>query len=381
MHSVVDPIALLATLPKIALYLLALSGVIVIHELAHLGAARYFGVFVEEFAVGMGPKIWGFTSPKTGTRWSVRALPIGGYCAMRGEDKGKPGESSSPEDFRTKSPWQRLGIVVAGPIANLAFAYLLIFIGIGLFARQEMPVKPVIGTIIPHSPAARAGLHPGMRILSIGDQTINTPSTAIAAIHKRLRQPTDIVVLDGGAHRTVTVTPEPCPGRPELGCIGFVAAPVPEITGVYRWRFDQHPIQSRLEALLQMSTSTYGQLVQESFDSFAMLATHFQRYSGQVVGPIGMGQAAIAVQNFGWDVYFIFIGSISFIIGIANLLPIPGLDGGRLLFIVVELARRRPVNQAIEARIHIGGLIALLALMLIVGMHDIARIAAHRSVF
>src|SRR5581483_3749560 len=134
-----------------------------------------------------------------------------------------------------------------------------------------------------------------------------------------------------------------------------------------------------LEAL-KVSGTQFGDIADQTVGSLVLLVTHFSKYAPQISGPIGMGQVALTVEDWGWGPYLRLAATISFALGLFNLLPIPALDGGRAAFIVAEMLRGKPVDPEKEAMVHIAGFAALMALMLLIAFHDIARIASGNGV-
>lgn len=362
---------------KVVTFIVMLSVLVVLHELGHFVMARRCGVRVNEFAVGMGPKLFGWRSPRSGTLYSFRALPIGGYCAMQGED-GKTSEAEQQREFRethaadggnfqAKSAWQRLAIVLAGPIANFVLCYVILLVGALAFGVAGSANQPVVGVVVKGSPAAVAGLRAGDRIVAIDTAAVANGGTLVDTIHNSLGKRLDLVYERNGARTEVYVTPALCPipGK-KWGCIGF--SPVPAFQRV-----------GPLEAI-RVSGSEFGNIADETVGSIVLLATQFTKYAPQISGPIGMGQVAATVEDWGWGPYFSLAATISFALGLFNLLPIPALDGGRAAFIIAELIRGKPVDPEKEAMVHIAGFAALMALMLLVAFHDIARIASGNGV-
>ena len=159
-----------------------LSVLIVLHELGHFVVARRNGVRVNEFAVGFGPKLLAWASPRTGTLYTLRALPIGGFCAMEGEDSRTSEAQQQREflaesqpassNFQAKSPWRRLSIILAGPIANFILCYLILLVSALAFGVASDKAMPVVGEVIAGSPAAIAGVRPGDRIVAIDDVNV-----------------------------------------------------------------------------------------------------------------------------------------------------------------------------------------------------------------
>ena len=367
---------------KLITFLVMLSVLIVLHELGHYFIARRNGVRVNEFAVGFGPKLAKYVD-KNGTVWALNLLPIGGYCAMQGEDgktseaeqqrefleRGKAWDAEHSDNFQAKSPWARLAIVLAGPIANFVLCYAILFIAALAFGiPSSTGMQPLVGTVVPQSPGANAGIKPGDHILSVNGRAVSG-SDLVDTIHRSLGKRLTIVYDRDGATLTTNVTPIACSklGVAGLtrklesqGCIGFTPVPAYERVGF-------------LESV-EASGQEFAVIVDQTVGSLGMLVMHFTQYAPQVSGVIGMGQTAATVQNFGWAPYFALAATISFALGIFNLLPIPALDGGRAAFIIAEIVRGKPIDPEKEAMVHVAGFAALMALMLLVAFHDIARL-------
>jgi regulator of sigma E protease len=383
----------LASVGKVVTFLVMLSVLIVLHEYGHFICARRNGVRVNEFSVGMGPKLAGWKSPRSGTQYSLRILPIGGYCAMEGED-GKTSEAEQQREFRAsgggvavlerpkvglqvnfqaKTAVQRLTIVLAGPVANFILTFVILLIAALAFGvPSEHPAYTLVGPIIGGSPAQRAGLHEGDRILAVtaGKKRVEGGNIQLVdAIHTSLGKPVAITYERGNVTRTVQAVPVRCPdGYPKnFGCIGFTPQTV----------YEHVPVLKAVTA----SFTGFAAIADQVVMSLVLLVSHFTTYAPQVSGVIGMGQAAGEVQDLGWGPYCQLAAIISFALGLFNLLPLPALDGGRAAFIVAELLRGKPVDPEREALVHIAGFAALMALMLIVAAHDIARIVSGQGVF
>lgn len=362
---------------KVVTFLIMLSVLVVLHELGHFFVARRTKVRVNEFAVGMGPKLFGWTSPRSGTLYSLRALPIGGYCAMQGED-GKTSEAEQQREFReaallesdnfqAKPAWQRLAIVLAGPAANFVLCFAILLVGALAFGVAGNSAQPIVGIVVKGSPAEVAGMRAGDRIVRIDGRAMTDGTTLVDTIHRSLGKKLDLIYERGGARTEVYVTPKLCPlpGK-KWGCIGFTPVPTYQRVG---------PVEA-----VQVSASGFAGIADQTLGSIGLLITHFAQYAPQISGPIGMGQVAATVEDWGWGPYFTLAATISFALGLFNLLPIPALDGGRAAFIVAEMLRGKPVDPEKEAMVHIAGFAALMALMLLVAFHDIARIASGNGV-
>ena len=369
---------------KIITFLIVLSVLVVLHEYGHFILARLNGVRVLEFAVGFGPKIIGRASKRSGTMYSIRALPLGGYCQMQGED-GKTSEAEqqreyrdvtpaaarayAPDNFQSKTAWQRLAIIVAGPAANFLLCLAILFVSAAFFGVPSSGEQPVVGPLVAGMPGARAGLHAGDRIVAVNGRPILSGQQLIDTIHGSLNKRLKISYRRDGQVSTVSVMPAHCPApmSPKLACIGFnpIAA--------YR--------HAGLGEAFSSALADFKTIAETTILGVGMLFAHPQRYAGGVHGIVGMGQAATQIQDFGWAPYFFFAAVISFALGLFNLLPVPALDGGRAAFIIAELVRGKPVDPEKEAIVHIAGFAALLALILIVTFHDITNIVQGKSVF
>lgn len=373
----------LASLGKVVTFIVMLSILVVLHEYGHFIVARRNGVKVNEFAVGMGPKLFGYTSPRSGTLYSFRALPIGGYCAMEGEDN-KTSEAEQQRAFRegagaaqvrsvnfqAKNPWQRLAIVLAGPVANFILCYLILFGGALLFGVPSSKVdQAMVSALVANFPAEKAGMKLGDRVIGVrvGGVDVTDASQLVKTIHDALGKNIDVTFKHGDATRTIHVKTVPCPTDRAQGCIGF------QPTMLYERVSFGETFNYANDAFVATADNTVSQL--------GLIITHFTQYAPQVSGVIGMGQAATTIQDFGWGPYLQLAALISFALGLFNLLPLPALDGGRAAFIVAELLRRKPVDPEREAMVHFVGFAALLALMAVIAYHDITRIVAGKGVF
>ena len=367
----------LAQIGQIVIFLVTLSILVVLHEYGHFLVARRNGVRVNEFAVGMGPKIFGWTSPKSGTLYSFRALPIGGYCAMEGEDNSTS-EAEQARDFATapvqdsqnfqaKSPWKRLAIVAAGPVANFILAYLILLGGIVAFGVQSNTLSTnVVAGVTAGSVADKIGLNAGDTIVAIDGQTISSGDQLLKSVHGSLRKPISITYRGLNSTTTVTQhgTPLPCPPSPLIpphsGCLGFSPLPMYVHVGVL--------------GAIAASGPAYVNMIDNQIQNVGLIVTHFTQYASQIRGPIGIGQAAVQIQGLGWAYYINLAALLSFALGFFNLLPLPALDGGRGAFIIAELLRGKPVAPEREAMVHIAGFAVLMVLMVVIAVHDISRI-------
>lgn len=369
----------MTSIAKIALFLFVLSILVVLHEYGHFILARLNNVRVLEFSVGFGPKLFGWTSRRSGTLYSFRALPLGGYCAMHGEDN-KTSEAELQRDFRqeapvydednfqAKKPWTRLAIIAAGPVANFILCLAILFVGAVAFGVQSDKVQPRIGPLTPNYPAQKVGMRAGDRIIAVNGTAVVGGDALVNTIHGSLGKPLRVTFDHNGEQRTVTVTPIRCPApQVSQGCLGFSPVAVFERVGLAQ------ATQSALQSFVLIGRQTFG--------SLALLVSHPALYAPQLSGAVGMGRAAMSIQDFGWGPYFFFAALISFALGLFNLLPLPALDGGRAAFILAELIRGKPVDPEKEAIVHITGFAVLIALMLVINFYNVVQIYQGKGPF
>ncbi len=368
-------------LGKIVVFLVMLSILVVLHEGGHFLLARWNGVRVNDFAVGFGPTLLKWTSPRSGTNYRLNLLPIGGYCAMQGED-GNTTEAEQQREFRasagsqqrvddnfqSKSPLRRLSIVVAGPVANFILAFAIFFVAAISFGVASSSISQQIGILLPNSPAMKAGLQMGDQVVAIDGKTFSSGDAMIQKIHASAGKPLAIDYRRQGQLRHVTVTPVATKVEGKtVGLIGFRPIPTFERVGV---------VKAVPVAADEFANQLTGQLT-----GYVELITHPVQHASSISGVIGMERAASAYQDLGWGPYLSLAAAISIALGVLNLFPFPALDGGRAVFIVAEMLRGRPVEPEKEALVHVTGFAVLMVLMVFVAYHDIANIVTGKGVF
>ena len=315
-----------------------LFGIIVfIHELGHFLFAKKAGVRIHEFAIGMGPKI--YSTQKGETKYSVRLLPLGGYVSMEGED----GESNDPHAFGEKTLLQRASIIFAGPFFNIILTILLL---IPVLAYMGTPSDSnVLGKVLENTPAIEAGLQVNDKIIEINGAKIQTWDDIVNNLQKETSQPINIKVERNNTTKDFSITPE----KNEQGKYVIGISPVYE--------------KSIIKAIPKAFVATWDMIKQ-------MLTFVVQLLAGPV-GVIGIvsDAAKIGIINL------IYIAAvISLNLGILNLLPIPALDGGRLLILGIEAIRGKKLDPNKEAMIHSVGLMVLMGFMLFVTYKDILKL-------
>lgn len=366
---------MLEAVGKVVVFLIMLSVLVVLHELGHFIVARLNRVRVNDFALGMGPTLLKWTSPRSGTNYRLNLFPVGGYCAMQGED-GKTNEAEQQRRFRTeadrldddnfqaKSPMRRLAIVGAGPVANFLVAFVLLFVAAVGFGSPV--ATATVGALQPNMPAQQIGLRPGDTIVSVDGVAITSGTQLVDTIHGSAGKNLTLGVRRGDHVITLHGTPvSRMLGQKRVGLLGF--AP--------KQALQRAPLG---EAVADAATSFWFFLTMQ-FGVLAALVTDPRHAVGGLAGPVGIAQISGQVQGLGWGPYLMLASQLSISLGIFNFLPIPALDGGRGAFIIAELLRGKPVDPEKEAFVHFAGFAALMLLMVFVTYHDILRLVAGRG--
>ncbi len=351
-------------------FLLVIGPLIFVHELGHYYVGRWFGVKAEAFSIGFGREIFGWTD-KRGTRWKVGWLPLGGYVRF----KGDMNPASQPTDewlslppaeraqtFQSKKLWQRFLIVAAGPFTNFLAAILLF---IGIFATVGYPTSPAIVTgVVAGAPADRAGILPGDRIVEIGGREIGNFVELQDYVKLRPATPVRLTLLRDGATRQVslvtgaTMASDPFGNQARIGTIGVQSRAI-EVSQLPWHELPGRAVEQTVDTVRDM-VLTLGQLILGD------------RSVKELGGPLKIAQISGQSVSLGWLPFFWLMAVISINLGFINLLPIPMLDGGHLLFYTIEGIRRKPIRPEAQEWAFRTGLAALLALMIFVTFNDLA---------
>jgi regulator of sigma E protease len=337
---------------------------IFVHELGHLIAAKACGVKVNEFALGMGPKL--ISRQKGETKYSLRAIPIGGFCAMEGENE----DSDDPRSFSTKPVWAKATILVAGSLMNIILAIVLVAAVI-FYVGQPLTV---LKTVADASPAYAAGLRPGDKVIAIEDTEIAEWGDISATLGAGLSEASpdgEAFTGEPGAATdyrvTLTVERDGAPVEIETQLYynddgAVVIGVTPEMGHSPVYFFQSFGLGAK--AIFGMTGMMYSAI--------------WDMVTGKVgldglSGPIGIVKTVGDSVKYGFSSIVQLTALISLNLGIVNLLPFPALDGGRLLFLGVRKVAGRRISDAVEAKVHLVGILLLLALMVIVTFKDIDR--------
>lgn len=318
---------------------------ILVHELGHYFAARLTGIRVLELAIGFGPRVFGWT--RRGIDYSLRAIPLGGFCRMLGEN---PGDEDEPDSFANQPVKSRALVLLAGAAMNLALAVAVFFMIFFFIIGTPATESSRIGYVMEDSPAYRAGLESGDRITAIDGESIGTWDDVLVAVSARPNQEIALVAERNGTVLEVTVLSETFP-ESDRGMIG-IGQPIE------RYRF---------WPALRFSFERFGLVV----------GSIFQVVTGRapldVAGPVGIIYVIGEVAQTGFVNLLMLTALISISLGIMNLLPVPALDGGRLLFLAVEAVRGRRIDPEKEGFVHFIGFALLILLILFITYQDILR--------
>ncbi len=347
----------------IPLTFLGMGILIFVHELGHYLTARACHVTIYEFSLGMGKRIAGFTSPKTGIQYSLRLFPIGGFVSMAGEDDTKEGEEDDPNAFNKKNPWQRLLILVAGAAMNVLAGALamLILVGGMTIAGYKLP-STTIADFSPGAPSYVTGLELGDRIISVDGVRVHTGYDLSYEIMFNGYRPVDVVVERNGREVLIPNVRFPSGAEDgiELGSMDFYVLA------------DESTVGNVLKTTFWRSVSS----IKMVFDSLGgIISGRFTLAS--MSGPIGVSSAVADVASqpmAGWNILYLF-ALIAMNLGVMNMLPLPALDGGRVFFRIIELLRfGKPVNPKFEATVHGLGMTLLLMLTAVIAFKDLFQI-------
>ncbi len=351
-------------------FLLVIGPLIFIHELGHYFAGRWFGVKAETFSIGFGREIGGWTD-KRGTRWKVGWLPLGGYVKFKGDmnPASQPSDewlSLPPEEraetFQAKSVWQRFIIVAAGPLTNFLFA-IIVFAGF-FYAVGEPRTPSLVTGVAPGSAAERAGLQPGDRITSINGVEIERFEDIAGYLQIRPRHPIEIEIERGGERQVVRAVSDAVEASDKFGnkaMIGRLGVPWPPQVR------ESLPLHEAAGAAVRQTANVVQTMVVTLGQVFVG-----ERSVKEMGGPLKIAQYSGQQASLGWTDLILFMTIISINLGFINLLPIPLLDGGHLLFYLIEGVRRKPIQPKVQEWAFRTGLAALLALMIFVTLNDLA---------
>lgn len=361
-------------LTTIIAVIIVLGGLIFFHELGHFLAARAFGIGVSTFSLGFGPKI--LTHKWGKTEYALSLVPLGGYVALVGESDGNelPEGFTKAESFAARPAWQRLLVVAAGPFANIILAWLLCWTL--AFCYGTPVLQPVVGAVSPDGPAERAGIVAGDRILSIDGESIKSWDAMSAAIGKSGGRPMTVVVerpeRSGGVETGLSEVTFHLSAEESARKTIFGEEEKAWLIGVRAGNAISSTPEGFWAASISGAKQTWA-MVALTWKSFVKLAQRVVPLD-QVGGPIMIAQMVGQQVHEGLAGLLALTALISINLGILNLLPIPVLDGGQIVFCLYEMIFRRPFPEKAMIYATRVGLVLLVGLMVLATFNDVWRL-------
>jgi regulator of sigma E protease len=351
-------------------FVAVIGPLVFVHEMGHYLVGRWCGVKADVFSIGFGPEVAAWRD-RRGTRWRIGAFPLGGYVKFKGDlnaaSQSDPrwlemSAADRADSFPAKPVWQRAAIVAAGPAINFLFAVLVLAGFAWTYGEPRTP--PVVGTVMAGSAAETAGIKPGDRILSLGGRGISSYNDMAQYTQMRPGEAITILLERGGRELQKQAVIAPVPvrdpfgkevrigrlgigaGRPVIAPVGLLEAP-----GV---------------AIRQT-----GDIMRQMVDALSQIVTG-RRSLAELGGPLKIAEVSGQAATLGPESFVFFMALISINLGFINLLPIPMLDGGHLLFYGIEAVQRRPVGAQVQEWAYRSGLAVLLTIMLLVTFNDLS---------
>lgn len=358
----------MTTILYVLIAILLLGILIAVHEWGHFIVARMTGIQVQEFALGFGPKLLGWVGKKSGTKFSLRLIPMGGYCAFYGEDNAEGKTLDDPRAYSRQKVWKRMLSVLMGPGMNfiLAFVVLVAFFTL-VGAQVPTSAQPFISAVESGTPADQAGLQSGDQIalvngVNVLDGTTQTLLDALGA-YQEGDPPMELEILRGEETVKTQLIPmfDAAESRYRLGV---------SISANYTFA------NQRL-SLGEAITASWDNCIYAGSMIFNALKDLVTTGAGldQTAGPVGVvSSITTQVQQGGFNAFINLLVMISINLGIMNLLPIPGLDGSRFLFMLLEAIRRKPIPPQREAMVHLAGYVLLFGIMIFFTFKDVLRL-------
>lgn len=333
----------------ILIAILVFGLLIFVHELGHFLAAKWAGVTVNEFAMGMGPKLISRTRGETA--YSLRLFPIGGFCAMEGENE----DSGATGAFCNAPLYKRILITVAGSLMNLLLGLILL----GILSSQQ----PLMGTTtiakFDEGAVSSSQLRAGDEILKINGRRVRTNNDLVYEFQRDRDGVMEMQVLRDGEKLNLTVA--------------FRMEQMEEGINIINLDFKVVGVEPTAMGVIRNSFNWTGSIVKQVWGSFVDLITG--RYTvNQLSGPVGVTTAIGQASSSGWKSLLLLVSFITVNLGVFNLLPVPALDGGRMIFLLIELVRRKPISAKYEGWVHAVGFILLIGLMIFVTFNDVMKL-------
>ena len=340
-------------------FILILGAIILVHEFGHFIFSKLFGVYVYEFSIGMGPKIFHFKKKDGETEYCIRLIPIGGFVSLAGEDADDNSKIADNRKLYAKPVWQRFIIMIAGATFNFIFAFVLLFVMALIYG--SVSTKPIVASVNPDYPAYEAGIEAGDKIISIDGQKVSSWSEVQLYIMTSEGKQMEMILEDSdGSEKEVKVTPDVVDN--EDGSRTYVV-------GINLDNTVRRGIGNSFSYAYETTLGLYK----------LMLVTIKELFTGGVSvrdlsGPVGIYTVVDSQAEQGFQSIMYLTAYLSMNIGVINLIPFPAFDGGRVLFLLIEKIRKKPIKAKTEAMVNSIGFGLLMLLMIYVTFNDILRL-------
>lgn len=343
---------------NILLFCFILGVLVSVHEFGHFIFAKKAGIYVYEFSIGMGPKIFGFKRKNDETEYSIRLLPIGGYVHIAGEDVEEDSDIPADKKLNNKTVWQRFWVMIAGAMNNFILAIVLLLISGFIFGVPQ--TKPVINELVKGYPA--------YDVLEIGDE--------ILEINGKKTPTWDDVLLDLQlikANKEVKVKVKDKEG--DIKTISMMPKEV-EVDGVKYYKLGISNYVKNERGFIATIKYTFIKFFSSIKTMFRVLGNLFTGGIGlnSLSGPVGIYNVVGEQAKYGISNILSLIILLSINVGFINLIPFPAFDGGKVLFLIIEKIRKKPVSPKVENTIHNIGFVLLMGLMVVITLNDIFKI-------
>lgn len=327
---------------------------VLVHEFGHFIMAKKTGMRVDEFAIGFGPLLFGRKYGET--LYSIRAIPLGGFNKIAGMEQGED-EDAGERAYWRRPIWARMVVILAGAVMNFILPF-FIFAGTIFFAGIQTPInEPVLGTVLSDGAASQAGLKEGDRILSIDGEPVDTWNNFVAKVQTADGKVLKVSYVRDGQENTASVVPK-YDDQAKRAMIG-VMSPV-ETTSVGLWDS------------IVMGAGLVVSIIYQMYAALAGMITG--SVPAELSGPVGVAQMTSQAAHMGIAALLRFAAILSLNLGVINLLPIPALDGGHFVVLLVEAIRRKPLNPKYVRSVQLAGLVLILGLMFFATAQDITRL-------
>ena len=346
-----------------------LAGLIVVHEAGHFFAATWQGIRVSGFSVGFGPVL--LERQRRGVQFALRAIPLGGFVSFPDDDEDSPIPADDPDLLRNRPLPQRALVIAAGVLANLALAWAVLVaqgVAVGIPAGFSSTPGVLVAGVQGGQAAAAAGLRGGDRILAVNGEDLGGGQSAVAALVEQVKgAPSQTLRLQaerGNNRLNLTLTPA------DLGGIGRIGAQL-QPSGTESFRRAQGPGE-----ILHQANADFTSLCRRTVEGFLTLATHFGETAGQVSGPVKIVEMGASLAKQGGSSLFLYTALISINLAVLNALPLPLLDGGQFVLLLLEGLRGKPLPERFQLAFMQSGFVFLVGLSVVLIVKDTSQLAA-----